>query len=904
MKNSEDLIKFGDRRHITGVFLDIVNFTEFCENLDPEEVDDIVNLYFDLFANIIERNGGWIEKYIGDAIFAVFGKDIASTLDPYKACISSIEIIEACKNLNKNSNYSINIRIGIHSGLVAKSKRGQYEVLVGDTVNTTSRIQHLADNNEILISSEVNESITEYFYTKFKGIFEVKGKKEKLYLYSLKGIKKDYDKIIPDESIFKRKQLKEFLKFYLTNKFPITINGEKKSGKTYFIYSIYHILKELKKKDIIFISFNPIEKITINSLTNKLIMEISHRYQKLNNLLNLDEFQYVKSQHNILEILDILQNLIILIDNFETYSDKIYELFNSKKFLEMLKFKNIFLIISSTKFKYKNNIQLSKMDYEECIMFINFVLKQNIALSVENKLISLSSGNIGILTELLTIYKNQKKIDFSLNIENIYLEIIDQLDNASKIILYTISLAFSEISKSVLFKIVLNFKQIDHQQFDNIINNLLKLNLIQLYNSKLSIHSYIIKKIINNSILKKNKKLIYKKLFEIEGNKLIKFFYAKSADIEYDINFCEIKNNVSPLEIIEIINILLKEKNYDSNFKKFISEVSSLFYSISLLTQYKIEIDFEKFLSVSQNYKLNLLVDFLNGKTIKEGKDIYSNIESPDFILLFKFLKQFNEFKKISSIYIEFDIKNNYNKINYNNDFFNLNAIHHELVYSLSCFQKIKYLSKITENINLNDSKFKLKISRFFILCSRILLLINTNFIKKYKEIIIILNKLEKLAFDIDFKVFYEIYYFYLFLFMFITGKYEFVKYFEDFNNNIIFFKDEYKFLNILNKTIFNDINSTKNINNVSAEYQKDKNLLKNIISSLSIQKIKLLPIHITIYLLLIYINPFKYKTDFDTIFKNLYIEYEKEILEIKITQNTFTEKVIDSLSKIFKSLI
>lgn len=894
MKAESLNIKFGDKRYITGLFLDIVDFTKFSEDLDPEEVDDIINLYFNLFANIIERNGGWIEKYIGDAIFAVFGKDVASTLDPYRASLSALQIIDACKKLNKKNKYEINIRIGIHSGLVAKSKRGSFEVLVGDTVNTASRIQHLANNNEILISSSINDNISEFFITEFKGMYNVKGKKDKLYIFKLIGKKKDIDKIVPSNLIFKRTELKEFLKFYIKNIFPISIFGPKKSGKTYFIFSIYHTLKELKNNNILFVSFNPIEKIDLPLFYKKISLELSNYLQTSFqiNILNQDNYNInlnmVKTK--IFKIMDKMENFIILIDNLNDFSTNLLEFLKSDEFLKFIKNKNISLVISSFKSIYSNNIYLGNMTISEISSYINFNLKETIATSIENKIIEFSNGNIGILTDICNIYKNNKKINFTSTVENLYLEIIDRLDETAKLILYIISLSFYPVSKLVLFKSILYFEKISYQKLDETINNLIKLNLVKFNNSRLNIVSTTAKEIINNTILKKNKKLIYKTLFNFEKNKLIKYFYAKLSEINYDTDFNLIKEETPIQEFVKIINHLFKENCDKDELKKFINEIQDIFCSLSILSQYKIEIDLPEIIKLSENINIKILNEFLNNNYLPENIGQTNLLNQPDINLLYNFLLNTNKFNKLATVYINSNLNKKYLFTNNSEEKFkNIENFYHEFTFYLSFFFHTRYLKVNPLKDEFDETNLRLKISKFFLLCSKILYLLNTNFIKQYKEILMMLNKLEKLAFDIDFKIFFEIYYFYLFLVMFLSKKIEFAKYFEQLKKEIIFFKDEYLLLTIVKNTIFSN----------NPDYS-----LKDLLNNLSISKIKLLSIPFSIYLIFLNSDIFNPDYNFSKFFNTFYVEFEKEILKTNIIENSFFEKVVYSLKKIFKKLI
>lgn len=139
----------GDRRVVSVVFTDVSGFTAMSEKLDPEEVTGIINAFFAVLTEPIYHYGGTVDKYIGDAIMALFGAPIAHEDDAERAVAAAWDMQTAsaryAADLEKRKKIRLRCRIGIHTGLVVAGAVGgdhkrDYTVL-GDTVNLASRLE-------------------------------------------------------------------------------------------------------------------------------------------------------------------------------------------------------------------------------------------------------------------------------------------------------------------------------------------------------------------------------------------------------------------------------------------------------------------------------------------------------------------------------------------------------------------------------------------------------------------------------------------------------------------------------------------------------------------------------------------------------------------------------------------
>jgi DNA-binding response OmpR family regulator len=177
----------------TILFTDIVGFTPLCEQLLPEKVIELLNSYFDLMVGIIRENGGTIDKFIGDAVMAVYG---GRENGAYLAVKSGVEMINALEKFNKKSIRPINIRIGINSGNVvlgdlgSKYFRRDY-TLIGDAVNVAQRLEGAAPENRILVSDETWNLVNNQFDAEIREPITLKGKQEKVQTHLITAMKEE-----------------------------------------------------------------------------------------------------------------------------------------------------------------------------------------------------------------------------------------------------------------------------------------------------------------------------------------------------------------------------------------------------------------------------------------------------------------------------------------------------------------------------------------------------------------------------------------------------------------------------------------------------------------------------------------------------------------------------------------
>lgn len=194
---SKDIGVGGQAKDVVVFFSDIRGFTAFSEKRSPEEVVEMLNEYFGVMVKIINAHGGVVDKFIGDAIMAVWGAPRSSDRDAHNAVRACLEMRKALEKLNEvrisRNQPPINIGMGLHagraiSGTIGSDERMEYTV-IGNTVNTASRIEAStkAFGADLLVTDSVIEKIGEDFKIELAGAAEVKGRSEALKMFKVRG---------------------------------------------------------------------------------------------------------------------------------------------------------------------------------------------------------------------------------------------------------------------------------------------------------------------------------------------------------------------------------------------------------------------------------------------------------------------------------------------------------------------------------------------------------------------------------------------------------------------------------------------------------------------------------------------------------------------------------------------
>jgi class 3 adenylate cyclase/tetratricopeptide (TPR) repeat protein len=165
------------RKVVTVLFCDVVGSTALGESVDPEALQGLLARYFERMKGIVESHGGSVEKFIGDAVMAVFGVPVAHEDDALRACRAADEMREAFPDLG------IRGRIGVNTGEVMSGT--EERLVTGDAVNVAARLEQAAEPGEVLIGAETLGLVVSAVEVGEERLLEVKGKSEPVAAYPL-----------------------------------------------------------------------------------------------------------------------------------------------------------------------------------------------------------------------------------------------------------------------------------------------------------------------------------------------------------------------------------------------------------------------------------------------------------------------------------------------------------------------------------------------------------------------------------------------------------------------------------------------------------------------------------------------------------------------------------------------
>ena len=174
-----------ERRLVSVLFADLVGFTTLSESRDAEEVRELLSRYFETSRQLIERYGGTVEKFIGDAVMAVWGTPVAKEDDAERAVRASLDLLIAVSALGQEVGApELRARAGVLTGEAAVTIGAEGQGMVaGDLVNTASRIQSAAEPGTVLVGDSTKRSSEAAIAYDNAGEHELKGKAEPVQLW-------------------------------------------------------------------------------------------------------------------------------------------------------------------------------------------------------------------------------------------------------------------------------------------------------------------------------------------------------------------------------------------------------------------------------------------------------------------------------------------------------------------------------------------------------------------------------------------------------------------------------------------------------------------------------------------------------------------------------------------------
>jgi class 3 adenylate cyclase len=171
-----------ERKLVTVLFADVVGSTSLGEQLDAERLKEVMDSYFSAMREEIESTGGTVEKFIGDAVMAVFGVPAAHEDDPARALRAALRMRERLASLNRDLTGShgvaLEMRIGINSGevLAVTEPRSGEAMVAGDAVNVAARLQQAAEPGQVLVAERVARATRGFRFEEAASSLSLKGK--------------------------------------------------------------------------------------------------------------------------------------------------------------------------------------------------------------------------------------------------------------------------------------------------------------------------------------------------------------------------------------------------------------------------------------------------------------------------------------------------------------------------------------------------------------------------------------------------------------------------------------------------------------------------------------------------------------------------------------------------------
>lgn len=191
LENPGEVKLGGKLQEITVFFADMQNFTSISEKTEPEELVSILNQYHELIVETVQSNKGTIDKFIGDAVMALYNTPLEWPDHPMQAVRTAYQVREALHEFHQrfDPKFRMKINFGIHSGKAVVGNVGAPQIMdftaLGDTVNVAARLQGQSHGGQILISETTYNTIKEHIDAKFIGPITLKGRSHPVMTYEV-----------------------------------------------------------------------------------------------------------------------------------------------------------------------------------------------------------------------------------------------------------------------------------------------------------------------------------------------------------------------------------------------------------------------------------------------------------------------------------------------------------------------------------------------------------------------------------------------------------------------------------------------------------------------------------------------------------------------------------------------
>jgi class 3 adenylate cyclase len=229
-----------NRRLVSVVFCDVVGSTALAERLDPEAVSLVLRRYFSVMERAVERHGGRVEKFIGDAVVGVFGVPRSNEDDALRAVRAAIDMRDAVSDLNTELvdrwGLELQVRIAINTGQVLA---GEGALVMGDTANVAARLQHMAPEGGVLLADQTYVLVRHAVSTRPLGMLDVRGRAAPIAVHDVVGLREEvaaFSAPIPTPFIGRSAEMRHLMAAFDRvahgHRATVTILGEPGVGKS------------------------------------------------------------------------------------------------------------------------------------------------------------------------------------------------------------------------------------------------------------------------------------------------------------------------------------------------------------------------------------------------------------------------------------------------------------------------------------------------------------------------------------------------------------------------------------------------------------------------------------------------------------------------------------------------
>src|SRR5829696_383271 len=183
------------RKTVTVLFCDMTGSTSLGESVDPEALREVLSRYFDEMRAVLERHGGTVEKFIGDAVMAVFGLPVVHEDDALRAVRAAMAMTVELEALNVELERDFGVRLvnrtGVNTGeVISGDAAGAQRLVTGDAVNVAARLEQAAPPSGVLLGALTHRLVRDAVEVEAVEPLELKGKSERVAAFRLIGLRR------------------------------------------------------------------------------------------------------------------------------------------------------------------------------------------------------------------------------------------------------------------------------------------------------------------------------------------------------------------------------------------------------------------------------------------------------------------------------------------------------------------------------------------------------------------------------------------------------------------------------------------------------------------------------------------------------------------------------------------